>query len=203
VVDHLSSRYSGQNICVACLHCDYQDTENQSLINMVGGILKQALCSARNLSNTIIQPLMTKKKARKKLELEDALKALAQVLQSFDTAFICIDALDECEEECRWSLLESLQQLAGNSGSTRPPRIKFFFTGRPEMEEYVKTHTSFEELSPTAVTLEANCQDIIEFLNHKMSKDKRVKMTQEFKDHIVSEIVSKSRGMFVSKSCFL
>jgi hypothetical protein len=168
---------------------------------MICGLLKQIIISMENVPDAIIEPLIETKRRREDLELKDAFKALSDASQTFDKVYICVDALDECEEDTRWSLIDFLQKLASvkvTGLASSQPQIRFLFTGRPQMEAYVKSHPSIRPLLPLPVKLEANSEDIVAFVQHRIEKDTRVMMTQGFKDHIVAEITSKSQGMFVS-----
>lgn len=150
------------------------------------------------IPNVIVELLLMKKKARTKLELSDACNVLAQALSSFASSFLCIDALDECADDERWYLINSLQQLViADSRSSQPLSIKLFLTGRPQIEGYLQWHPAVDNTIVSSVTLEANRDDIVKFINHKMNMDKNATMPQEFKEQIINEIVSTSNGMLV------
>lgn len=198
MVDHLSSRYSSADACVAYVYCDYRDKNHQTVTDIINSLLKQVLNSMPTIPNVIVELLLMKKKARTKLELSDACNVLAQALSSFASSFLCIDALDECADDERWYLINSLQQLViADSRSSQPLSIKLFLTGRPQIEGYLQWHPAVDNTIVSSVTLEANRDDIVKFINHKMNMDKNATMPQEFKEQIINEIVSTSNGMLV------
>jgi hypothetical protein len=51
---------------------------------------------------------------------------------------------------------------------------------------------------PPFVTLEASAEDITAYITHKLAMDTKVKMEDDFKNQIVTEIVSTSQGMLVT-----
>lgn len=53
---------------------------------------------------------------------------------------------------------------------------------------------------PISVILEASTHDIAAFIKNKISMDTKVKMTEEFRNQIMDEIVATSQGMFVTRS---
>jgi hypothetical protein len=164
---------------------------------MIGGLLKQAITASKEGCRDIIQTLLEKKKGRRPIEVNDVVHALSELLRGFDKTYICIDALDECNEEDRRQLIQRLAELSSFSDRDNLLPIRLFFTGRPPMEKYVKSHTSVEPKIPLMVKLEANTEDIAAYIAHKIDEDKMVEMDDAFKKHIAEEIVSVSQGMFV------
>jgi hypothetical protein len=166
---------------------------------MIGGLLKQAIIASKQGCRDVIQNFLDEKENRGKIQLSDAVHALSRLLHGFDESYICIDALDECTEEHRWDLIQCLAGLSSSSDRTNLLRpIRLFFTGQPPMEEYVKSHTAVDpEIPLMAVKLEANTEDIAAYVAHKIDMDKGVRMKDDFKKHIVAEIVSASQRMFV------
>ncbi|KAI5818433.1 hypothetical protein BZA77DRAFT_243662 [Pyronema omphalodes] len=62
VIDHLFS-FTGDKAFVAYIYCDYQDREEQTAVNMIGGLLKQAITASQTASPDAIEPLLKKKKS--------------------------------------------------------------------------------------------------------------------------------------------
>jgi hypothetical protein len=57
VIDHLSSKYSGENTCVIHVYCDYRDKEKQTAENMVGALLNQTIASMEDFPSAIHKSL--------------------------------------------------------------------------------------------------------------------------------------------------
>jgi hypothetical protein len=198
VIDHLSSKFeTSDNVFVAFFYCDYRDREQQTIVNMIGGLLKQAITALRKPSSEFIGPLLKTKKGRNKLDLEDALGVLSQILREFDRVYICIDALDECTEEPRRDLIRCLKGLSNpDPTESEPVEIRLFVTGRPHIKDYVVTHFAIAgSLIPLAMELKTRNEDIAAYINYKLKMDTGVKMDEDFKKQIVSEILSTSQGM--------
>lgn len=194
VIDHLSTKFTGENVFVAFLYCDYRDREQQSAVNLIGGLLKQALVPAKKALEEIIGSLRKVKKDRKNLQLSHIRQALSLTLQTFDRVYLCIDALDECDEGERGCFIDCIKELLPADIINSQP-IKLFFTARPQVKDYIVTRPSISSLDSLSVTLEANSGDIAAYVTYKLEKDSRVKMEDEFKRTIVAEIVANSEGI--------
>jgi hypothetical protein len=187
VIDHLSSKFSSENVCVAFSYCDYRDQKQQTTENVVIGILRQALTIAKRVPEDVMSALVQRKKAGGTPDLECALRFLSAILRTFDMTYLCIDALDECADDHRWNLIHSLKGLVVHD-PTQLPFVRLFFTGRPHMKNYI---------SMSSVTLEASEEDVSAYINYKLGMDTKAKMTDEFKKQIVTEILATSQGMLV------
>ncbi|KAI5816099.1 hypothetical protein BZA77DRAFT_313607 [Pyronema omphalodes] len=198
VIDHLSSRSTSENTCIAFMYCDHMDQKEQTVVHVLGGLLKQAITESKEGCTEIIQSLLRKKRFRGSLEVYDAMYALSQLLRGFEKTYICIDALDECKEEDRKCLIKYLTELSAFSDRNNAPRIQLFFTGRPSMQKYVKSHHPVNSRINLSFKLKSIAEDIAAYVAHKIDHDKMVGMDDAFKKHIVEEIASASRGIFLS-----
>lgn len=194
MIDHLSTTLYSENILVSFIYCDYRDRKRQTTANLLGGLLKQAIIASQNVPAEVINRLLPKMKNGVNVELNDVLEALSTMFQSFDKIYLCIDALDECTDEYRWSLLNHLKTLS-NPDESHLLSVKLFFTGRPQMKDYVNSHSDI--VSPRFVALEANSDDIAAYVAYELKMDTKVKMSDDFKNQIIAEIVAASQGMLV------
>jgi NACHT domain len=198
VIDHLVSKFKSGSLRVAivCLYCDYRDQENQNATNMMGSLVKQLVMGLPEIPAKIREEFEQSMKNEKRLELEGARKMLMLALQFFDRAYICVDALDECEREHRRSLLDHLGQLLQTRNSAR---TCLFLTGRPQIESDVNECLAIK--SPDPVLVEANKNDIMIYLSYKISKDPDPKaMNEDLREEIVTTIANGSGGMYVSRN---
>ena len=53
VIDTLRERTCGQDIAVLSLYCDYQAHKDQSVVNMIGGLLRQVALRAATIPSEI------------------------------------------------------------------------------------------------------------------------------------------------------
>jgi hypothetical protein len=134
------------------------------------------------------------------LDLEEMLQALSKTLRQFDKTYICISALDECDEKQRGKLAQSLKQLtAGTFDEREPLAVKLFFTGRPQMKDFINSHPSMLSTLPVSIKLEASEGDIIAFIHHRIQEDTKVTMEEDFKNEIITNIVATSQGTLVPR----
>ncbi|KAI5808432.1 hypothetical protein BZA77DRAFT_348101 [Pyronema omphalodes] len=171
---------TGDETCVAFIYCDYCNRNVQTATNMIGELLKQAITASKKSSRDTIQRLLKKKK------------------EGFEKTYICIDALDECNEADRRQLIQYLVELSSPSDNDDDyPPIRLFFTGRPTMEQYVTSHASIAPTIPLTVKLEASTEDIAAYIAHKICEDHKFEMDDDLKNEIAEKIVSTSQGMFL------
>ena len=117
------------------LYCDYRYStqQDQSAANMLGSMLKQLV--RRGGIPEEIREVFRKAKREfggRGLLLPDMTDILKKTITPLSRLFICIDALDECTQQHRRDLLESLREIVVVS-----PNIRVFFTGRPHIEQEI------------------------------------------------------------------
>lgn len=125
---------------------------------------------------------------------------LKKVLKQFERSFVCIDALDECKDETGRDLLKSLKILADEL-SFDGHSVRIFITGRNHIESLI-TRYLMEEAGNTFTTihLEVNSSDIEKYVHGIENDVKDVPMDIDFKEKLVSKIVSSSGGMSVGST---
>lgn len=97
------------------VYCDYQDAAKQTTLNVCGSLLNQALTIISPSARAeIIQELQGQYQMGRSLQLEEMIELLSRTLQDFSKVYVCIDALDECMDECRKQLLFSFAGLLGD-----------------------------------------------------------------------------------------
>jgi hypothetical protein len=149
VIDHLVSlsNVSRDNNCVAYVYCDYQGQGEQSTLNLLGSLLKQAViagCKLPVTEMTAIRDLLDKKKLQQSLKLDEAFETLTATLKNFRRTYICVDALDECTNACRRHFITTLYQLRSKLNMDNHT-VMLFFTGRPQIQEDTRNVSSPSE----------------------------------------------------------
>ena len=130
---------------------------------MLGAILKQLL-----ERDGIPEPLRQVYRAEKRgfggraAQLLDLVEILKKTIASIPEVFICIDGLDECLPKNRRELLESLQDIARASPTTR-----MFLSGRPHIRDEVGRY--FTEAITIAVI--PTFEDIERYLEMRLDRD--------------------------------
>jgi hypothetical protein len=159
---------------------------------MIGALLKQILITYyQHLPVNIINSLAARREQGKSLSLENAFRFLKSALLSFERSYICIDAVDECNDNQRKSLLRPFNDFLDDAMQS----IRIFVTGRTYMEKTVK---ELFEVSPYTVTLQANADDIRAYVACQVKMDDNYdEMDECFKKEITDIIVSTANGMLV------
>jgi GTP-binding protein EngB required for normal cell division len=127
VIDHLLRVLHGrEKICIMWIYYDYRDEVRQTAKQMICLLLKQAISADQALCKSIIEKLWKLKRSKTNLTLEETCLVLTNTLQLFDQVYICMDALDEFQQQ-RSLFLHSLQGILQNPELKNSSRI--FFTG--------------------------------------------------------------------------
>ena len=176
------------------MYADYKDQTNQTLVHILGSILRQLLTSLQvpvPVSDEVIQKLQKIQHQGKKVGTEDILTLLKTWLHQLKNAFICIDAVDELEPKTRQQLLNILKELGSNNTRTR-----LFLTGRGHIESEVQKR--FQVTQEYTVIISASQQDIQEFIRQQIKEDYDLNpeaMDEELAQSIIDGIIKKSQGM--------
>jgi len=187
VIDKLIMRHGEAN--VAYLYCDYRDQTSQTVVNILGSVLRQFLTTACYVPETIITTLESIKKKGQRVEIEDISKMLKVLVPHLHRSFLCLDALDELESHTRFTLLQALRTEFGNA--------RIFLTGRPHIEPEVNRAL---QTQLDAMHIEANEGDIRGFLIYEIEKDMNINpddMNEQLREEILEAIISKADGMYV------
>ena len=188
VIDHLSSLYGVSK--VAYIYCDYRDKTNQSLLNILGSILKQLLATTASMPDAMVVALESLQKNGKRLEITNVSQMLSLTISQLGASglFVCIDALDELEPRVHLELLKALQSEFGS--------VRIFLTGRPHISSDVSRILQLHK--EDAIKITPHSTDVREYLSHEIDLDWEINpddMNEQLKEEIVNEIVTKAQGM--------
>ena len=116
VIDSLCDQAEKEDIAVACLYYDFLAQQEQTVINVMGAVLKQLIgrCDILNYLRKAFQDGKTGVGDRGFL-VADIVRMLRTTIASRSQVFICIDALDECLPKGLLELLESLRDIIRES----------------------------------------------------------------------------------------
>ena len=164
VIDSLCNQARGQNATVACFYFDFAAQNEQSLVSMLGSLLKQLIFGLEEIPEEISKAYNDRKNAigGQGPQISDILNML-QATTSGKRVFICIDALDECAAEHQVKLLDSLAQLLQQSPGTR-----IFVTGRPHILPEIGRRLVG---SVTSVCISPKRDDIVTYLRSRLAAD--------------------------------
>ena len=164
VVDRLCDQAKEQNTAVTCFYFDFAARKEQSVINVLGSLLKQIVGGMANVPEEISQAFQEQRMAigGRGPRLPDLVKMLQTITTSLRT-FVCIDALDECAAVHRVKLLDSLRQILEKS-----PHTRIFIIGRPHVQAEVEKRLAARVIS---VSVGPARDDILGYLRVRLDED--------------------------------
>ena len=194
MIDDLISRFPEENkVAIVCLYCDYRDQGKQTLVNIMGSLLKQLLfyTGTSHILQDVIKLLAGMKRKGQQIETADILQILKATLAQFNRSFICIDALDELQADVRKTLLETLHNISTTVGT-----VRFFLTGRPHIATELSSRLQIQQ----AIDIKAQQDDVRAYLLYQISQDANPDaMNGTLKEEIMSTVTEKSMDMWVAK----
>ena len=186
-IDSLCDQAREEDIVVAWSYCDFNAQQDQTVINIMGAILKQ-LVGRRGIPKHIREAF---DEGRRPL-LPDLVRMLRIAIASLPKVFICIDALDECLPNELPDLLETLRDIVRQS-----PRTRIFLTGRPYVGEAIRKHFS----KAVAIPISPNQEDIRNYVVMRLDRDGVPEaMDNGLRADIVTIILEKMSNMCVGVS---
>ncbi|KAL8756169.1 MAG: hypothetical protein Q9199_003121 [Rusavskia elegans] len=169
----------------------FKERNNQTAENLFGSIVKQlAEAYSKRFSPFVKELYQTRNETHERPLLADFVSMLGSMLRSFRTNYIVVDALDECADETKDSLMngfETLQQICS---------LKLLFTLRPG------TVTGLLDLNKTGfMEIRARDEDIGEYISSRIASERRSFASFKKKPKLIAlaidTITVSSRGMFL------
>jgi len=191
VIDTLRKETRGRDIAVVFLYCDYQTQRDQSAVNMIGGLIRQAALRAPRILSEIKSAFdESKQEGGDGLQLPDMVKLFVQVTGSIEVVYLCVDALDEMLPQHRLEFLRALRQIVQEA-----PNVRLFLTGRPYIRAELDKHLT---KGAHAIHIVADQGDITRYLSRKMDNDDDQDpglMTVDLKNNIMKIMLEKTSEM--------
>ena len=182
VVDRMCDQAMEDDLVVASLYCDYLAQKEQTVINIMGVILKQ-LVGRREIPKDLREAF---REGRRPL-LPDMMRMLRIAIASLPRVFICIDALDEFLPRNLPELLGALRDIVRES-----PSARIFLTGRPHVKETVQRY--FTEA--VAIHISPNQDDIRNYVEMRLDRDDEPEaMNKDLRADIVKMILDEMSDM--------
>ena len=169
---------------VAWLYFDYFAQQEQTVINVMGAILKQ-LVGRREIPKDLQEAFQG---GRRPL-LPNLVRMLRISIASLPRVFICIDALDECLPRNLPEILGSLRDIVRESPTTR-----IFLTGRLHVKETVEKYFT----KAVAILISPNQDDVRNYVEMRLDMDEEPEaMNKDLRSDIVKMILDKMSDMWV------
>ena len=189
MIDKLCDEAREGDLAVAWLYCDYNLQQEQTVINMVGAILKRLV--GTDIPEDIRRAFL---EGRRPL-LADLMRMLRIAVASLPQVFICIDALDECQPKDLPQLLEALRDIVWEF-----PRTRIFLTGRPHVGEAIQNYFA----NVVVIPIRPNEDDIKNYVVMRLDRDEMPEaMDNGLRTEILRIILDKMSNMYVGASPLL
>jgi len=191
VIDTLRKRTRGQNIAVMFLYCDYQAQKDQSAVNLIGSLVRQAASRAPSIPGEIKSAFdESKKEDGDSLRLPDMVKLVVNVFGSFEVVYLSVDAVDEVLPQHRLDFFRALQQIVQET-----PNVRLFLTGRPYIRAELNSHLTE---GAYVIDIVVDQEDITRYLSRKIDDNDHQDpnlMTEDLKNHIMKTMLGKASEM--------
>ena len=186
VVNHLQQRTDVGSATI-CLYCNFQERAEQTIIHLVASLLKQLLQKRASISKTVRAFYDSHAKALVLPALEKWMTLLqAEIQGSFSRVYVVVDALDECAEQVRASLLASLQSLSTISNIMLTSRYHALTAG--DLPGRVQ------------LNIAAHAEDVDRYLQTRIPREHRlaryINTDPDLFDLMVGTIASSANGMY-------
>ncbi|KAJ7706724.1 ankyrin repeat-containing domain protein [Mycena rosella] len=188
VVNHLRASLESRSVGVAVVYLNHQETESQSLPNLLAGLWRQ-LVVRKPISLTVSGLYEKHREQRTRPSLAEVDFILCSAISEMSNVFIVVDAVDEYPEQQRHALLRHLSALT--AGST----VNLMLTSRP--------HLNLIHVVRNLQTLEirATEDDIRRHVDAEILKSPRLSRhidnRPQLREEIEESIVLRSDGMFL------
>lgn len=187
IVDYLQHTFQGDNVGIASIYCSYKEQREQTTTNLIGSLVQQLVQRHTIVPDDVRKLYKYHIRTRTRPSLQEFSNLLHSQLHKFSKTFVIIDALDECPESNRETLITKILKL--QSG------IHLLVTSR---------HIAgIECLFENAARLEilAKDEDVKGYLESRIAREGRLKLHVKsdptLRDAIIDTIVEKASGMFV------
>jgi hypothetical protein len=182
-IEHLNKVLDRRRAALGRIYLDFRDEDDQDVCAVLGELSKQLLLQASSVPNEV----WTLFDENFKITIDKARRIFTLLLRSFDSTYICIDALDECKPQ-------SQREILGFLGTFKDSSLRIFCTGRFSVQD-----EAMKQLRPFITeTMEifAHESDVRQYLEAKIAEDPYEEaMDEQLKDEITSQLVSLSQKL--------
>ena len=182
---------SSSNEAVAYFYIDYLEGNHGTLGRLTSSLLRQLLQQLRSLPSSVVKAYEDFSYHGKKFTFDEACQALLDVATMFSRVYICIDALDELNEEEQQGLLKLIENLART-------RIHVLISSRPRIQLDLFLYGNRDRvdwLYQLQISGSGQRSDIESFIRAKVESAGRLESQKELQAEIVREISTRAEGM--------
>jgi NACHT domain len=183
-IDHISKIFQDHDIGIAYIFCDFKDRANQTVVNLLGSILAQLLRKKVVIPSNIANLFARHLGLRTRPVADDIDELLHTEVNRHSSAYLIIDALDECDDAIRWLFVDRLRELQ------KFTNINLLVTSRhiPRVANEFGTATQLE--------IRAHEEDVRKYLQGQIFRLANcVQRNTSLQDFIINEIAKIVDGM--------
>jgi hypothetical protein len=181
LIYHLRLVLDRSRLALIYIYCDYRDKDKQDACSLIGELAKQLFLQSRTVPDEMWK-LFDKHST---ITMEQAKKIFTLLLRGFESTYICIDALDECDPHSRSALLGFLRSIDG---------IRIFCTSRTSIE--VEATELLGPLGTRSVQIFAHEADLRRHIEVQISQDRHKKaMDEQLQKDITEALLSRSQKL--------
>lgn len=176
-IDYLQATRKSKGTKIAFIYCEENLRQDQSASSLLAELLKQLVEEDPSL------PKDVKGLYGQLPEVWDLTKALYFVASHCERVFVVIDGIDQCSDEVREQLLESIEDLRGESDTA------FLITSRrdPSIECLFSDYTRLD--------IQSSDEDIGDYLDEQISTRLDWLKQPEIRERIRQVVVETADGM--------
>ncbi|KAF2230516.1 hypothetical protein EV356DRAFT_453757, partial [Viridothelium virens] len=186
LVDELRRESKGSpEIGLAYMYLDSNDQKNQTTGNVIGAFIKQLLMPLPTIPRLVEEVWSNYK--HEGPPIAQMMAMFYEACEAFTRTFICVDALDECND------LKGLLSYF-NRAQSRVPSVRLVCTSRPHIEFMLYGCG----LNPYAILLEARLSDVRAFVEWRIEDDQKDRpsiMDCHLKEEIVRKLLDVYGGV--------
>lgn len=163
---------------ITFIYFKYNETD-QTFDNILSSLLKQLLQDSEDIPPDILSLYERHRDRKTSPKIDEISQALSTMIQSHEEVFCIIDALDECNEDLRWELVDKLETLG--------PKLRVLVTSRylDSIAEELEVYQRFE--------IKANKADIELFIEHQIRRNRNLRKIVEKSPSLRDDI---KKGVF-------
>lgn len=190
MIDSLTETY--KSLPTIYFYCNYGELERQTTRSIIGALLKQ-LCHQSKKLDQYTESIFD---SNSLLNIRTSETAFAATLSQFKRVFVVVDALDECSQEERDTMVSFFTRQVRLAKC----QLNIFLTSRPEndLHQLLKnTHTHHIDANDT----DKDIRPFVEASLKKLINDKALlggKVEVELAKELVHKISTQSNGMYVT-----
>ena len=188
VIAHLEKHIAQENeTALAYAYCSYKEQSKQSPVALIGALLQQIVHHRPEIvSSEVMAYYEEAGDIGRRPTLTQVSQLLHSEIQRLGTAYIVLDALDECEESTRDIVLQHLMKLR--------PKIRLLITSRQMPQTGPGLHPVCTlEIRAT----DADIQECLEYRLRERRLARHVLGDHELENIIITTVLEKAKGMLV------